>query len=294
MNRVSKPCALVINLVAASLLGGCGGGSSPTSPATPPPAGSFRTVLIGTDSPGATFELKPGQATYKNLDKPPDGTIDVTVDWAGSNDIQLIVTDNVCSGILDLRAGRCNVITKSDTAGVKPRKVTFATSTLAGKIWSFWIYNNGATTESGAMEAAVTTTQPIPPVVATPPPATSADPRDGLAAGPVVRYAIKLRSIDLGDFKYRDPEQDADGNWIVHPDEFVVFDSTQKNGAGELCKWVAPPTWKVEDPGFVFRIRGSSQPFLLRADVTKRGQVRISASIDGVDSNVLVIDSRPR
>jgi hypothetical protein len=276
------------------LLGGCGGGSSPTSTVTPPPAGSFRTVLIATDSPGATFELKPGQATYKNLDKPPEGTIDATVDWGGANDIQLFVTDNVCPGIVDLKAGRCNIITRSDTAGGKPRRVTFATSTLAGKIWSFWIYNNGASIESGHMEAALTTTQPIPEVQATPTPPTSADPRDSLAPGPVVRYTIKVRSIDNGDFNYRDPEQDADGNWIVHADEFVVFDSTQKNGAGELCKWVNPPKWTVDDPNSVFRIRGSSQPFLLRADVTKKGVVRVSASIDGIDSNVLVMDSRAR
>lgn len=39
MNRVSKPCALVINLVAAFFLGGCGGGSTPTAPVpTPTPA----------------------------------------------------------------------------------------------------------------------------------------------------------------------------------------------------------------------------------------------------------------
>jgi hypothetical protein len=286
----SVPSPLAVGFLAL-LLGSCGGGSgSPTSPATPPPAGSFRTVLMS----GASFELKPGQATYKNLDKPPEGTIDGTVDWAGSNDIQLYVTDNVCTGILDLRAGRCNVITRSDTPGVKPRRVTFATSTLAGKIWSFWIYNNGATTETGAMEAAVTTTQPIPPVQATPTPPTSSDPRDGLAAGPVVRYAIKVRSIDQGDFNYRDPEQDGDGNWIVHPDEFVVFDSTQKNANGELCRWINPPTWSVDDPQEILNVKSSTNPFLLRVNVLHKGTFRISASIDGIDSNVLVVDSRGR
>jgi hypothetical protein len=39
VNRVAKPCALVINLVAAFFLGGCGGGSTPTAPVpTPTPA----------------------------------------------------------------------------------------------------------------------------------------------------------------------------------------------------------------------------------------------------------------
>jgi hypothetical protein len=72
-----------------------------------------------------------------------------------------------------------------------------------------------------------------------PAPPGPVDPRDNLAPGPIVRYTIKVRSIDLGGFDYRDPFQNADGQWVVHPNEFIVFDSTQKNANGELCKWIA-------------------------------------------------------
>jgi hypothetical protein len=273
--------------VACTTVVGCGGSSPNPIGNTPPPAGATRTVLFS----GAGFALDPGTATYKNIDIPPEGMLDAVVDWAGANDINVYVTDNVCPGFVDLRAGRCNVITRSDGAA-KPERVTWSTTTAAGKIWSVWIYNNGASAETGNVEVAVTTAQPIPaPTAAPPAPPSSADPRDSLAAGPIVRYTIKVRSIDQGGFDYRDPNQNADGQWVVHPNEFIVFDSTQKNAAGELCKWIDPPRWFLEDDNGVLQPRESSQPFLFRADVAKRGTFRLFARIDGVESNVLEVIS---
>jgi hypothetical protein len=70
----------------------------------------------------------------------------------------------------------------------------------------------------------------------------------------------------------------------------VVFDLTQKNAGGQECKWVNDPAWTVDDPGYVFIIKGSSQPFLLRADVDKEeGFIEVRGRIDGVDSNLLKI-----
>lgn len=265
----------------------CGGGSTPTQTTPAPVGGPTRAVLIS----GQAFSLAPGTATFKNIDIPPEGTLDATVDWGGSNDINVYVTDNVCPGFLDLRAGRCNVITRSDGTA-KPERVSWSTTTAAGKIWSVWIYNNGTTEESGAMEVGVTTAQPLPPpTAATPAPPASADPRDNLAPGPIVRYTIKVRSIDRGGFDYRDPLQNADGQWVVHPNEFIVFDSTQKNANGELCRWIDPPRWFLEDPDGVLERRDSSQPFLFRADVRRRGTFRISARIDGIESNTLEVAS---
>jgi hypothetical protein len=266
---------------------GCGGGgSTPSQPNAPVTGGPTRTVLVS----GASFSLDPGTATYKNIDLPPAGMLDATVDWAGSNDINVYVTDNICPGFVDLRAGRCNVITRAEGTA-KPERLSWSTTTASGRIWSVWIYNNGASKESGAMEVGVTTDQPIPPVAATPPPSTTGDPRDNLAAGPIVRYAIKVRSIDTGGFDYRDPTQNADGQWVLHPNEFVVFDSTQKNANGDLCKWIDPPRWFVQDPDGVLERRDSSQPFLYRADVRRKGTFRIFAKIDGIESNTLEVTS---
>jgi hypothetical protein len=281
----SRPILLLPFLLAAACGGGNEGPSQPTAPAAA--GGPSRTVLVS----GASFALDPGTATYKNIDLPPAGTLDATVDWAGANDINVYVTDNVCPGFLDLRAGRCNVIARSEGTA-KPERLSWNTSTAAGRIWSIWIYNNGTSPESGAMEVGVTTAQPIPPAAApTPAPASGGDPRDSLAAGPIVRYTIKVRSIDLGGFDYRDPFQNADGQWVVHPNEFIVFDSTQKNANGELCKWEAPPRWFLEDSSGVLETRESSQPFLFRADVRRKGSFRLFARIDGVESNALEVVS---
>jgi hypothetical protein len=295
--RSSSRSSLASLVVISSLLANCGGGSgtSPDPVPTPAAPNAVRTVL-DTQS----FSLKAGAATYKNIDFPPEGMIDAIVDWAGTNDINVYVTDNVCPGFVDLKAGRCNVITKAeDTA--KPERVSFATTTAPGKIWTFWIYNNGSGDESGSIEMGVTTQGPIP--AQSSPSAPSATPAPGcnnptctLAEGPVVRYTIKVRTIDTGKFKYRDPTQDENGRWIVHPDEFVVFDSTQKNAAGNLCQVQSyPPHWSKDDPGNIMSFRdGQNNPFLLRTDINKKGEVSVQASVDGIDSNVLELISVAR
>ena len=82
------------------------------------------------------------------------------------------------------------------------------------------------------------------------------------------------------------------GRWVVYPDEFLVFDSTQKNAGGELCTWVNDPTWSLDDPTGVLELRpGQNNPFLLRTDVKKKGEMTLSATIDGVTSNVLEISA---
>jgi hypothetical protein len=184
------------------------------------------------------------------------------------------------------------VITKSDGVS-KPERVSFSTSTSAGKIWTFWIHNNGTSPESGNMEMGVTTVGPPP--AATPTPAPSGTPNKdnptlGLAPGPVTRYTIKVRTIDTGGFNYRDPIQDPEGRWIVYPGEFVVFDSTQKNAGGQLCEVKSyPPIWTVDNGVVIILREGQNNPFLLRTDVGKKGTAKIQATVDGVESNVLEV-----
>lgn len=266
---------------------GCGGGgsSNPVAPPPPPPTAT-RVVLID----GAAFSLQPGTATFKNVDNPPAGTIDGTLDWNGTADMNLYVTDNSCAGFTTLKAGGCNVLVRAEGTA-KPERLTFTAP--ANRIFTFWIHNNGTSTETGTLTVGDTTTNPIslPPSPA-PSPGATPDPRAGLAPGPVERYTIKVRSIDMGNFNYRDPFQDSAGRWVVYPDEFVVFDSTQKNAGGELCVWVDNPTWTLEDSKGVLELRpGQNNPFLLRTDVKKKGEMSLYATIDGVTSNVLEISA---
>lgn len=269
-------------------LSSCGGGSSPSGP-TPgasAPTQQVRTVLGTSD-----FTIRAGGATFKSIDNPPIGMMDVTVEWGNvANGIDAFATDGRCPGFPDLQAGRCTVLARAEGTA-KPKRLSFSNAT-ANAVYNFWIYNRGNTTESGAMEVAVTTNGPItqPPPLTTPSPGTT-DPRVGLPPGPVTQAKVAVRSIDTGGFSYRDPEQDSAGNWIVHPGEFVVFDLSQRNGAGEKCQWINDPEWLIKDEAGILGIRGSSQPFLLRVDVNRKGYFEVSAEIDEIRANVLSVIS---
>ena len=142
----------------------------------------------------------------------------------------------------------------------------------------------GAPTNPGGPTASAT---PTPRPAPTPTP----DPRLGLPAGPVVRFTIKVRTVDNGA---RDAQQDAQGRFVVFVGERVDFDSTQKNAADDICAWTNSPAWFVNDrelaegesTGIVER-RGSSQPFLLKLTMVGTGSFTVRSRIDGVDSNVL-------
>ncbi len=157
------------------------------------------------------------------------------------------------------------------------------------------VENTGATADSGPVQADLLTATAYTPPTPLPP---GSDPRANLAPGPVYTARIKVRTVDQGDFNYRPISENPDGTWTVHVGEFVVFDFTQKNQAGQECQWVNDPRWFINDQsvpeggtdaGGVVRRRGSSQPFLLRVDVIGEGSLRIQGTIDGVFSNFLDI-----
>jgi hypothetical protein len=274
------------------LMAACGGGGNP---AAPTPGASTPTQTVRTVLGNADFTLRANSATFKSIDNAPVGMMDATLEWGNAaNQVDFFATDGRCPGFPDLQAGRCTVLARAEGAE-KPKRLSFSNTTANG-VHNFWIYNRGSSTESGAMEVAVTTTGPInqPPVTVgspTPNPTTPSDPRAGLPLGPVTQARVAIRSIDTGGFSYRDPQQDADGNWLVHPGEFVVFDLSQRNGAGEKCQWLDDPKWFVKDDSGVLNLRNSSQPFLLRADVARKGYFEVRARIDGIDSNVLSLNS---
>jgi hypothetical protein len=236
------------------------------------------------------FTLRGGAGVFYNQDGLPEGALDVTMEWQnGDIPISVFLTDaNSCPDTTSLRSGACRVLAESRDGKTKPKRLTY--NVPAGRpSYAVWVVNEGRVTTTGSLEVGVTSRErpATPNPNATP---TPNDPRFGLADGPVSTAFIKVRSIDMGNNRYRDPFQDREGYWVVHQGEFVVFDLTQKNASGRECKWVDNPVWDVDDPGYVFILRGSSQPFLLRTDVDKvEGFVTIQARIDGVESNVLRI-----
>jgi hypothetical protein len=292
----SRPFALVVmaGAVLASF-SSCGGNktsSNPTQVATPTPA----PQAVHTDLGGTNFTVRAGRSSFTNVDFPPAGTLDVTTNWPGDDNIDVYATDASCPGFDAVTSGACPILAKGVSPTAKPERITFATQT--GKIYTIWIVNLGTTTEAVNLEFGITTAGPIPqPVAATPAPGSSpgaprASPTPSdLAPGPVSQLKAYIKTIDTGDFTYRPGEQDEDGNWIVHPGEFVVFDLTQRNGAGLICNWIVDPEWHVDDPDGVLRLKETSHPFFLRVVIEHKGHFELQGTIDGIDSNVLRVSS---
>lgn len=132
---------------------------------------------------------------------------------------------------------------------------------------------------------------PNPGGTPAPTPTPTPDPRIGLAQGPIVRFTIKPRIVEPD---VRDPQVDAQGRFILFRGERVDVDGTQKNSSNQICAWINPPVYLVNDQNMAFNTsngviyrRGSSQPFLLKLTIENRGTFSVRASIDGIDSNVL-------
>jgi hypothetical protein len=274
----------------------CGGDkptSVPTQVATPTPA----PVTVHTDLGATNFNVRAGRSSFANVDFPPAGTLDVTANWPGDSNIDIYATDASCPGFDSVTAGACVVLAKGVSPTAKPERIAFATQ--VGKIYTIWTVNNGSTTEPVNLQFGITTDGPVPQPGAPPTPQPGASPGtprasptpSDLAPGPVTQLKAYIKTIDTGGFTYRPGEQDADGNWIVHPGEFVVFDLTQRNGAGLICSWNVDPEWHVDDPDGVLRIKESSHPFFLRVQVEHKGHFELQGEIDGIESNVLKVSS---
>jgi len=144
----------------------------------------------------------------------------------------------------------------------------------------------------GGSPVAPPTPSPTSTPAPNPTPTATPDPRLNLAPGPVTRFDIKVRSIapcrgseDLDCNTFRPKTQDPDGAWVVCEGDFVVFDGNQANATGQECRWVADPVYTISDPDGVLSRLNSSNPFLVRTDVRTRGDVTITAVLDGVQSN---------
>ena len=132
---------------------------------------------------------------------------------------------------------------------------------------------------------------PGPSAAPTPAATPTPDPRVNMARGPITRFTIKPRIVEPD---VRDPAVDAQGRFILRREERVDIDGTQKNASNEICAWINPPTYLVNEQnmafnssnGVVYR-RGSSQPFLLKLNIESRGTFSVRGTIDGIDSNVL-------
>ena len=167
-----------------------------------------------------------------------------------------------------------------------------AKSSAAAVIVAALAASLGACGGGGSPAAPNPTPAPTATPVQNPTPAPTADPQANLAAGPVTRFDIKVRSIapcrgsqDLDCNTFRPKTQDDDGAWVVCEGDFVVFDGNQKNAAGQECRWASNPVYTITDPDRIVSRLDSSNPFLVRTDIVGRGDFTVSAVLDGVQSN---------
>jgi len=59
--------------------------------------------------------------------------------------------------------------------------------------------------------------------------------------------------------------------------------------------WINNPVWELNDPTGVLTLRpGQNEPFLLRTDVDHKGEMSLTATVDGVTSNALEISATGR
>jgi len=129
----------------------------------------------------------------------------------------------------------------------------------------------------------------------TPTPVATPDPQANLAPGPVTKVTLYIYQQYHGG----KPEQggtieqkvqDGQGRWVLHLNDFVVFDSTQRNAANEICRYNRPPTYDSDDPSGVINVLGNSgNPFLYRVEIQGRGAFTLVSTIDGIGAELRAI-----
>jgi hypothetical protein len=145
----------------------------------------------------------------------------------------------------------------------------------------------------GSKDPAAPTASPSPVAQATPTPAPAPtpaptpDPFPDLAPGPVVSVKAYLKTVESshGSQVFRSPAKDANDVFTLYVGEFVVIDSTQRNRAGQVCRWNRNPVYFWDNEDNMMDIRGSPEPFFFRFLVTKPGFAQVTSKIDGIESN---------
>jgi hypothetical protein len=87
------------------------------------------------------------------VDNVPAGAVDARVDWTGTSDVDLYVTDTSCPGRVELLAGQCRVLGQA-VGTAKPERVQFTATGTANYV--YWLHNLGSATETVSFEFGVT------------------------------------------------------------------------------------------------------------------------------------------
>jgi len=147
-----RPVAAV--LFAVALFPACGGSSNSPTPlpsAAPTPPPTVQTVVAsGTGSvPARVLVLVPFATAAA-------GTLDVTVDWTfASNDVHIYLMTGSCASVDQFNARQCTVAVFSESALLKPERISIAGATAGG--YTLGIGNVGPGDESVSFQVVLTT-----------------------------------------------------------------------------------------------------------------------------------------
>jgi hypothetical protein len=148
----------------------------------------------------------------------------------------------------------------------------------------------------GEAETPAEPTNPSPVAAAptpapTPVPTPTPDPNPlGLASGPVASvkaYIKQVESPTRGSGQFREVQKNANDEFVFYVGEFVVLDSTQRNAAGQICRWKRAPYYSWDNFDGMMDIRNSDDPFFFKFAAARPGYAEVVSVIDGVESNVL-------
>jgi hypothetical protein len=152
---------------------------------------------------------------------------------------------------------------------------------------------SSSSSSGGASASTTAGTGGAPPMGCDHPPVNdpTADPT-GLEPGPVVKYTVHVYYMKEPDDTVIDPIPSG-SEWLVPIGDKVVFDSTQKNADNKICQWQNLPEYILSDPSCAFDRLATGKPFLLQMKAIKPGKLYVSATIDGVTSNQVVVEAIP-
>jgi hypothetical protein len=95
-----------------------------------------------------------GEATFSDtVDNVQAGVIDARVEWPGTSDLNLYLTDTSCPGRVELLAAQCRVFAQA-AGTAKPERIQLTTTATANYI--YWVHNLGASSEAVTLELGLT------------------------------------------------------------------------------------------------------------------------------------------
>ena len=135
----------------AALVGGCGGGGSPTEPPDSEQIGAGTFTLVGTpEAISLGFNADVAALPFTLVE---GGTVEITADWGSAeNNIDLFLYIGNCTSAL-AREGTCPVANRTTSATTKPERLNVIG--VPSGTYSVGIANFGPTTDSGTFRVLV-------------------------------------------------------------------------------------------------------------------------------------------